>query len=143
MSRTVFIGSERSSKAGVEGGRRFYNGGIASEDVPPNEPASRGEKYVRTPSSTFNTILILFFAAVAIVVYISNIIAVNRLAVEVNELRQKYETIANGNEILRAEVNRQSSLDRIGKIAIEQLGLRYSKQQPQFLEVDERSIRDE
>jgi len=80
--------------------------------------------------------------AVAIVLYISNIIAVNRLAVEVNDLQQKYDAILNENEILRAEINRRSSLERIGRIATEQLGLQHPKEQPQWLEVDQRRWED-
>jgi cell division protein FtsL len=79
----------------------------------------------------------LFLAAVGIILYISNIIAVNRLVVEVNDLQQKYAAVMNENEILRAEVNRRASLERIGKIATEKLGLQHPKEQPQTLEVDE------
>jgi cell division protein FtsL len=78
----------------------------------------------------------LFLAAVAIVLYISNIITVNRLVVEVGELEQKHAAVVNSNEILRAEINRRSSLERIGRIATEQLGLQHPKQQPHVLEVD-------
>jgi cell division protein FtsL len=85
----------------------------------------------------------LFLAAVAIVLYISNIIAVNRLAVEVNDLQQKYAAVLNGNEILRAEINRRSSLERIGKIANEQLGLQHPEQQPQVLDVDEKLLNNQ
>ncbi|MGA9363802.1 MAG: septum formation initiator family protein [Bacteroidota bacterium] len=84
----------------------------------------------------------LFLAAVVIVLYISNIIAVNRLAVEVSDLQQKYAAVMNGNEILRAEVNRRSSPERIGKIAVEQLGLQHPKQQPQVLDVDEQLLKN-
>jgi cell division protein FtsL len=87
--------------------------------------------------------LALFLAAVAIVLYISNIIAVNRLAVEVNNLQQKYAAVMNDNEILRAEINRRSSLERIGRIANEQLGLRHPKQQAQALNVDEKLLNNQ
>ncbi|MEK9138283.1 MAG: septum formation initiator family protein, partial [Bacteroidota bacterium] len=74
---------------------------------------------------------------VAIVVYISNIIAVNRLASEVSHLQAQYDKILNANAVLKAEINRKSSWDRIGKVATEQVGLRYPKEQPTMFEIDE------
>jgi cell division protein FtsL len=139
MSSTVQLTSERHSASGVKDRRLLYNEGVAEASTR-NEPASRGLTFPKRRSSTFNTIATLFLAGVAIVLYVSNIIAVNRLVVEVNDLEQKYAAVMNGNEILRAEVNRRSSLERIGKIASEQLGLRHPKEQPQVLDVDESLI---
>jgi cell division protein FtsL len=136
MSPTVQLTSERPSVSGVKDRRLLYDEGVA-EASPRNEPASRGLSFSKRRSSTFNTMAGLFFAAVGIILYISNIIAVNRLVVEVNDLQQKYAAVMNENEILRAEVNRRSSLERIGKIATEKLGLQHPKEQPQTLEVDE------
>jgi cell division protein FtsL len=137
MSPTVQSTNELPSTSGVKERRLLYNGGD-SETTRPNEPAHGGLSFPKRRSSTFNTMATLFLAAVAIVLYISNIIAVNRLAVEVNDLQQKYAAVQNGNEILRAEINRRSSLERIGKIAGEQLGLEHPKQQPGVLDVDEK-----
>jgi cell division protein FtsL len=135
MSPSVQSTKERPSASGVKDRRLLYNGGD-SETAPPNKLAIGGLSFPKRRSSTFNAMAVLFLAAVAIVLYISNIIAVNRLVVEVGELEQKYAAVMNGNEILRAEINRRSSLERIGKIASEQLGLRHPKQQPQVLDVD-------
>jgi len=129
MSPTVQSTSERPSASGVKDRRLLYNSG--------------GLRFPKRRSSTFNTMAALFLAAVAIVLYISNIIAVNRLAVEVNDLQQKYAAVLNGNEILRAEINRRSSLERIGKIANEQLGLQHPEQQPQVLDVDEKLLNNQ
>ncbi len=121
--------------------RLLYTDDI-SHSARANEPMNRSSKLPQQTSSTFTTMVVLFLASVVIILYISNIIAVNRLAVEVSEVQQKYEALSNGNEILRAEINRRSSLERIGKIAAEQLGLRYAKEQPQLLEIDEKLVRD-
>jgi cell division protein FtsL len=129
------------SDSGRTDRRLLYNDKVSSHS-PSNKPASHGLKLRKRTSSTFNSMVALFFAAVVITLYISNIIAVNRLAGEVSELRQKYEALLNGNEILRAEVNRRSSLERIGKFAVEQLGMRYAKEQPRVLEVDEMLLED-
>jgi cell division protein FtsL len=117
--------------------RLLYNEGDL-ETARPSESRYGGLSSLKRRSSTFNTMAVFFLAAVVIVLYISNIIAVNRLAVEVNDLQQKYAAVMNGNEILRAEINRRSSLERIGKIANEQLGLEHPKQQPQVLNVDKK-----
>ncbi len=137
MSPLTYNGGESPSEAAVKERRLLYNES-GSESTPKNEPVDRPRKTPRRPSSTFNTMIVLFTAAVAIILYISNIIAVNRLVVEVSDLQQKYDSAINGNEILRAEINRRSSLERIGKIATEQLGLRYPKEQPTWLVLDEK-----
>ncbi len=137
MGRTVrnVLENPRNSR------RLLYNGDFHGEK-PANEPVRGSASVLRQPSSIFNTVLFLCLVAVAIVIYISNIIAVNRLAVEVNDLQQKYDAILNENEILRAEINRRSSLERIGRIATEQLGLQHPREQPQWLEVDQRRLED-
>jgi cell division protein FtsL len=135
MSPSVQSAKERPSASGVKDRRLLYNS-RDSETASPNKLIIGGLSFPKRRSSTFNVIAILFLAAVAIVLYINNIIAVNRLVVEVGELEQKYATVVNSNEILRAEINRRSSLERIGRIASEQLGLQHPKQQPQVLDVD-------
>ncbi len=141
MSPTIQVENESTSDLAVKERRLLYNES-ASEKAPANEPGSLSLRAPKRRSSTFNSMIFLFFAALAIILYISNIIAVNRLVVEVSELQQKYEAVKNGNEILLAEINRRSSLERIGKIAIEQLGLRHPKEQPQWLEVDQKLMKD-
>jgi cell division protein FtsL len=78
---------------------------------------------IRRRWSTFNIILALFILGAAIVVYIDNIIVVNRLVVEVNALQAKVQRQLETNAALQAEVNRKASLERIGKIASESLGM--------------------
>jgi hypothetical protein len=79
----------------------------------------------------------LFGYGITIVLYISNIIAVNRLASEVSLLQTRFEEIANTNAVLQAEVDRKSAWDRIGKLASEMLGLKYPQEQPTQFEVEE------
>ncbi len=97
----------------------------------------QNKRGVRRTRSTFNIILILFGCAVAIILYISNIIAVNNLAFETGQLQAKYDKIVNTNGALKAEINRKSGWERINKIATEQLGLRYPKEQPTWFDIDE------
>jgi len=121
--------------------RLLYDGDIEQSTV------SQGVAYRPVRSrvkdrkvSTFNVILVLFGLAAAVVLYISNVIAVTQLAAEVNALEKRYQTVLNSNELLRAELNRKSSLERIGKIAGEELGLRYPQEQPAWIRVDEGRI---
>lgn len=114
--------------------RYIYNGGPAPEAagyaIRPNKRAARRKV------STFNIILLLFGCGIAIVMYISNIIAVNQLALEVDQLRTAYDKIDNVNAVLKAEINRKSGWDRIGRIAGEQLDLKYPSAQATRIDID-------
>ena len=120
--------------------RYIYNG-----DPPGTHPgyAMRPNKQaVSRRVSTFNVILLLFAAAVSVVLYIGNFLAVNQLAADVNRLETRYQEIVNANAALRAELNRKSALERIGTIATEQLGLRLPKEQPIWFEPDQEKLQN-
>ncbi len=95
------------------------------------------KKAVGRKVSTFYVIIVLFGFGIAIVGYINNIIAVNRLSAEIDQLQSQYNKISNGNAALHAEINRKSGWERIGKIAGERVGLRYPKEQATPFDVDE------
>lgn len=127
--------------------KRYYEAGRAERDkryifggdrrVGNREYLGRPNKRgTRRRFSTFNIIVTLVGCGIAIVTYVSNTIAVNQLAFEVNQLRTKYDKIASANSALQAEISRKSSLERIGRIATEELGLTYARQQPQWFDVD-------
>jgi cell division protein FtsL len=118
--------------------RYIYNGGSAAAQA---DEAPRGNRPVtRRRRSPFNVILAMVIVSLLIVLYVWNKITVNRLAVELNDLQMQYQKIESANEVLRADINRKSSLDRIGKIATEQLGMEYAKVQPIQLNLDERQM---
>ena len=98
---------------------------------------THGNKKRSYRASTFNIILMLFGYGITIVLYIGNIIAVNRLASEVSLLQTRFEEIANTNTVLQAEVDRKSAWERIGKLASKMLGLRYPQEQPTQFEIEE------
>ena len=102
----------------------------------------RNRKFAKRKISTFNIILLLFGAAAVIVLYISNIIAVDRLMMEINRLQQQHARILSEQEILKAEVNRLSSLERINRKAAEELGLVNPKEPPVWIDVDREKIRE-
>lgn len=130
--------SDRSAK--VEPERRHIYGGDPQATVAGYAVRSN-RKAIRRKRSTFNSILLLFGVGIAIVLYINNILAVNTLLREVNQLQSTHEKIANTNQMLRAEIDGKSDMERIGRVATEQLGLTFRKEQPFWLEVDESRLR--
>lgn len=124
--------------------RREVYGGNMTPPKPKREQAReyiipQTNKKVVAPKkrrSTFNIVAALFLSAIAIVLYIGNILKVNQLVVEVNQLQTQYDKIYNANSVLQAEINRKSAWERIGNAAKEQ-GLLYAKERPQAFDVDE------
>lgn len=100
----------------------------------PNRPATRRRL------STFNVILALFGTGIAIVLYISNILRVNQLAVEVDSLQTQISRIENANAVLRAEINRKSTWERVTAIAGARAGLVVPAEQPRSFTVDPRIL---
>jgi len=118
--------------------RYIYNG---EPSTAPREDIQRGNRPIaKRKRSPFNIIIIMATVSIVIVFYVWNKITVNRLAVEINDLQMQYQRVQSANEVLLAEVNRKSSLERIGKIATEKLGMVYTKVQPTILDIDERQL---
>jgi len=115
--------------------RYIYSGEAAGSH--PGYALAPNKRSPRRRVSTFNIILTLFAAGIAIVLYVNNFLTVNHLAAEVDQLQGRYDALANTNATLRAEVSRKSSWERIGDLATKQLGLMYPKEQPTMMEVDE------
>ena len=89
--------------------------------------------------SAFNIIAAIFVVSFLTVFYVWNKITVNQLVVEVNDLQDQYQKTENSNDILRADINRKSSLERIGTLGT-QMGLAYSKTQPTWFELNKHDI---
>src|ERR1700690_2683437 len=120
--------------------RHVYNGDTPR---PLAEFPARGNRRIQTRKrSPLIMISIVLGISLLIVSYVWNKITVDRLAVEVNDLQTQYEKLMNPNEILRVEINKKSSLERIGKIATEQLHLVSPKEQPVWFEVDADRLKD-
>ncbi len=117
--------------------RQIYNGDVATD---PQATAlgyvvRLNKKAEKRKHSTFNIVGALFLLAVVSLLYTSNVIAVNQLAKEVNDLTNRYNVIVSANEVLKAEINRKSSLDRIGALATG-LGMTNPKEAPVWIEID-------
>jgi cell division protein FtsL len=114
--------------------RYVYNGEPPAEST--HEVAPRSNRPVqRHKRSPFTIIATLVAVSMLIVFYVWTKISVDRLAVEVNELQAQNQKIMNANALLQAEINKKSTLERIGRMAT-QLGLTYPKEQPALFEVD-------
>ncbi len=121
--------------------RRYIYGGTRRETaggVPP--PTRSNRRVTRRRFSTFNTILILFGMSLVIVLYVNNILTIDQLASDIGKLQARYAAIQNTNASLRAEINRKSSWERIGRTATEQLGLVFPKEQPQAFDIDKSAL---
>jgi len=107
-----------------------------------SSPARGNTKVAARRLSTFNIVIGLFVAGVAIVVYVSNILAVNQLAYDVNRLEVRADSLENINVVLRAAVHRKAALDQIGRIATGELQLQYlpPSEQPVLLELDPEKV---
>ena len=117
-------------------------GGTMMENMGKELPAPGNDMPVtRRPRSTFNLMLFLVGSAVAIVLYISNVIKVNQLLAEINKLEGQHRRILMDQELLKAQINRMSSLERIRKLGEENLGLKNPTEPPVWIKVDEEKIR--
>jgi cell division protein FtsL len=122
-----------------------YSGTMPSPDAAPSPivtAESRNRRWTRRTFSPFNIILALIAVAVVSVLYISNVLAVGRLLGQINELEQTHQRLLNNQELLRAQINKLSSLERIGTVAQQQLGLRTPGQAPVWLPADEERVQE-
>jgi hypothetical protein len=99
-------------------------------------PSPKNKKQSRRSFSPFTIILLLLGGAIASVLYIGNILAVGRLMAQNNHLQIRHQQIINTQELLKAQINRLSGLERIQQLAKDQLGLRNPKQLPVWIEVN-------
>lgn len=128
--------------------RQIYNSAIALPiDPQAATPGYAMRQNVRTVKSrkktkTSNIVGILFLIAVVAVLYVGNVIAVNNLAKEVNDLNARYNQIISTNEVIKTEINRKTSLERISLMAQEKLGMTNPNDAPVWFEVETQKIDD-
>ncbi|MCK9409245.1 MAG: hypothetical protein WCX28_11700 [Bacteriovoracaceae bacterium] len=123
--------------------RQIYNNaiGISSDPQNSNPGYALPRQNVRRVNTkkrakTSNVVGILFLVATAALLYVGNVIAVNNLAKEVNDLNTRHNQIVSTNEVIKAEINRKASLERISLMAQEKLGMTNPKEAPVWFEVD-------
>ncbi|HEX2788462.1 MAG TPA: cell division protein FtsL [Ignavibacteria bacterium] len=64
--------------------------------------------------------------AVVMLIYINNIIYVNRVSAESMKLREDIDKVKNTNDFLRTEIEKLTSFERINTLAKEKFNMRYS-----------------
>lgn len=126
--------------------RQFYNSAVAF----PVDPQSATPGYAvrqnvrlsktRKKTKTSNIVGLLFLVAAAALLYVGNVIAVNNLAKEVNDLNARYMQIVSTNEVIKAEINRKASLERISLMAQEKLGMTNPKEAPVWFMIDRERV---
>ena len=123
-----------------------YNGTIdplINNAAPVNMPQELSyRKQRKRRVSPFTIVLFLIGCAVSSVLYIGNILAVGRLMVQINQFQIKHNQILNEQELLKAQINRLSGLERIQQLAHDQLGLRNPRQLPVWIEIDPERINE-
>ncbi len=92
--------------------------------------------------SPFTIVLLLLGSAVASVLYIGNVLTVGQLMAQINLLQTKHKQILNEQELLKAQINRLSGLERIQQLAHDQLGLQNPQKLPVWIEVDQERINE-
>lgn len=129
---------EPAAKTDLTERRYVYNGETTVSDE--QNFAPRGNRPVKKRKrSPFNIIAMLLVISILIVFYVWNKITVNRLAIEVNDLQNQHQKIISTNDVVRAEINKKSSLERIGKLST-QLGLISPKEQPVWFDINVEQI---
>lgn len=111
--------------------------------APPPPPRSHpgyavrsNRRAVRRRGSAFLVMAAFAGLGVAAVLYVSNALAVNRLADDVNTLRTRLQERTNAARLLQVEIDRLSTLDRVAAAA-GRLGLAHPAAQPAVLPVPE------
>ncbi|HLP14651.1 MAG TPA: hypothetical protein VK470_00255 [Bacteroidota bacterium] len=123
--------------------RPIYGGDAVLYDPQAATPgyAARPERKPAVKKTKTSTImLVVFFFVVGCLFYTSTVIAVLRMGREMNELTMRYNTIISTNEVLRADINRKSNLDRITQLAVEKADMINPGEAPAWFEIDHARI---
>ncbi|MGB9773333.1 MAG: hypothetical protein ACP5JH_07785 [Bacteroidota bacterium] len=114
-----------------------------AEDLQGHDPGYamlRNRHGVRRKLTLGTLLLWMGVGSFAGVLYVGNSIEVDRLAIEVGKLQDIRDHIVHENDVLRAELNLRSSLERISPKASE-LGLHPASSPPVWFTIDESKIR--
>jgi cell division protein FtsB len=118
---------------------RFVYNGIDGP-MPSDVMVRKNRPVPKNRPSLFRTILLIFCLIMLGVFAIKNIITVDRLANEINQLRNKYTTITNKNKLLHADIDNKSSISRIKALAMKEINMIESKNQTFWFEIEENNV---
>jgi cell division protein FtsB len=140
MPSPISIPKVREARDMVYSGTKdSFNTGSAGENT---LQAPRNKKPKKRRVSPFAMVVILLGSAVFSVLYIGNILAVGRLVVQISRLQTKHQQILNEQELLKAQINRLSGLERIQQLAQDQLGLQNNRQLPEWIELNSERVQE-
>ncbi len=101
------------------------------------------KKPSKAPSLSVSRFIIVLGGAVAILLLIvNNSVTVDALVTEMGSLDSTYARLRFQNDSLQAELKRLSSAERITRIASEKLGLVYSSQTLEQIEIDKDKLKE-
>lgn len=118
-----------------------YSGAPTLPRASTTQPA-RNRAAAKRSISPFSIVIALIITAVVSVMYISNIIAVTQLVATIGDLETKVQRQQNEQELLRAQISRMSSLERIRQMAEKDLGMRNSEAVPGWISIDPERVNE-
>ena len=119
-----------------------------SEELERDDNKKNGDREVdskrphKQPITVSKFIFVFGGVVVVLLIIVNNSVTVDRLVGEISSLDSTYKEMRFRNDSLQAEVRKLSSAERITRIASEKLGLVYSSQTLDKIEVD-KDILDE
>lgn len=114
---------------------------IDREDGDKNAVDKSGTRQSKHSSPTVSKfIAILAVVVIVLLVIVNNSVTVDRLVSDISSLDSAYKEIKFQNDSLQAELKKLSSAERITQIASEKLGLVYSSQTLDKIEIDRNKL---
>ena len=146
VSRPLAPAPIRTPVPASQPGPVIYGGTMPSpssqDEFTRQTPAVRNKTVRSRKQSPFNLMVTMIGMAIAIVLYVGNVITVQQLLKEVSDEQTRLQQILNEQEMLKAQINRMSSLERIRKMAEDDLGLHNPKGPPQWLQIDGNKVQE-
>ncbi len=131
MASSISFPSSQSLPKDSSPRRLIFNGNT------PMQPKSNVKRQAKTHRiSPLFVIISLLTIVFMVVFFIWNKMSVNTLAGNLDKMQLEYQNIVGKNELLRSEVSQKSRPERIEKIAQEELGLIFRKEQPVLFQLD-------
>lgn len=119
---------ERDRKSTRSGAASFTAGRQVDDFVHTPRQAARHREL-----TTLNIVLLLAISAIVVTAYIANTVMVDNLMRSITTADREMGLLLQQRESLRAEINYLSSSTRVQKIAVNELQLVHSQQQPYSL----------
>jgi len=110
---------------------------VDEEDVP-QRPVKESPTLVRQRRllNRWSIFALVFVSALATVLYVNNVITVNRLLRDSEAMRKSVDSLRDVNRSLQTEVFRLQSAERVTRIATERLGMTPPPQAPTVFTAD-------